>query len=548
MNVLGIFKSKLVVAAIVLLVVGVAVGMGMTGDISFSTTSEKGDFNGWNFKPEFIGPGGQEKINVASSWLSNGESEQITVQGAWAEPAWVTWDVPTWYTYRFYINGALAHESEHIPYVPPSAILPSGQYYPMQAYGYTFFGPLPDRSTLEVRMFVDMKNSIGVHSQKEVGRDGAWIRNGAGSISLVDTTHTSFEEGSRVKLLVKTGYTGGAGWPVKITPPADRPDLPVIDLGTVADFTEKIIEFPVLAGYFKEGGIPGVSNIFKATLYTPLFEYNFVQVFTIDKLANQPGTPKLTLSFSGNVATVGIVAKQTFAPVTAFVVYAYYGAPATMPSSSDTDSWITPSSGQMIAPTATGANYTGTASLTMKNQDGNVVVKVLAIDSGIRYSEPAYLQIVVEDGVIEKGGRDSIVSGLLWTTASVVCAILSLVAAFGAALIMPKGTKGSVRVGIAVVVGIIGAIATYIVASTPELALSMGTDLWACLGMLPLAARRSRSSNDFWDNHVRDVFVREGGEISDDFIGATGSASRAVKRLMDEDYIERVGNKLKWRG
>jgi hypothetical protein len=364
----------------------------------------------------------------------------------------------------------------------PNDFMPPAQYVAQQLWTYNIRGGNEvSTSQLAVTLYVQMHNVVtGAGSHKEVGFDGAYAKNGGGKIQLVGD-QGPFQEGDSAQILVDTGWAGDNAWTVFLVPPADRPDLQKTQLRSVGNDKHETFALLIKAGWFKAGGTPGVSNIYEVELWTPLFEYGFVQVIPIDFKDRAPTTPVLTVSRDGPTATVRANSAATYKPIGSFILYAWYGSADMMPSNQDAQSWITPSTG--IVKTATGGptNFSAIFTINAKNQDGTISVKVMAVDVELRYSAPSFWHLTVVNGEFKDGGKKDVDAPFMWALATIMVALIGSLLSVGAALAM-RGRKINARATVAIIGLVITAIITYIVGITPELALSMGDSVLLALG------------------------------------------------------------------
>lgn len=404
--------------------------------------------------------------HYATSHLSNADSEDITAQGQARRVDGLTPYSLEQYRYIAYYEGT------EIRSYPPNdgwldwpTVWLLNEWYFAEAWTFNVVGELVGQ--LEIKMECKM-NAVFPWSDWEgvMARDGAYLESGKGEIYVYGSQEV-FEEGDSAPIFVRTGFTNGAGWTVKLYPPPDRPDLSTTTITTMGDDAQQIVEILIQDGWFQSGGI----NIFTVELWNHLFDVGFTQIFTIDQYERMPGTPDLTYEAAGNTLTITASAESTYADITEFWVWAWYGD-FTMPSMSDGQSWIIYNQHNAASQT-TGSNYTATFTVQAKNFDGNVMIKTIARDGEGRSSEPAYLSAIVEGGSftdIEPPTKQA----FLWT--AMVYVVLFVGILLSSLLFIRSYLAGSVEMGaVWLAVGtIITIIVTYIVGVTPDLAMLLG--------------------------------------------------------------------------
>ena len=303
----------------------------------------------------------------------------------------------------------------------------SGKTYYMQSWNFNLKGNVVGE--VRVEMEVHIGYLYGDYHDR-LGYDEANLRSGAGDIHLPASQLGPFEEGQTVEIYVKTGYDPSGTWPVKVYPPADRTDLPQTGtlIKTLGDDTETYVSWTVPSGAFKVGS----SNAWKVELWNSFFSYGFDQILTIDQLDRAPLITDIAVQNNGDSMTYTVTCEQTYAALDHVTVYAWYsyGSTTMMPPTSDTESWIDYAAQYPIS------GNQATFTVTPKNMDGTIVVKVIAYDVDGRPSTPDYESIVVENGETDDDG-DPLTQNFVWTTMAVIMLALTALAIFAILIWLP---------------------------------------------------------------------------------------------------------------
>jgi hypothetical protein len=176
---------------------------------------------------------------------------------------------------------------------------------------------------------VDMDHDFG-----KMSKDGAYLKSGAAILRLGGALPDVIEEGQNVEFYMKTGFTHGTGHDVFIYPPGGKPKVTFSGNGfTGQDNFEKTCTFKIPVGWFIEGG----DNEVKIELHNRLWMESKTTFFVIDKAELAPTLVELSWNTdykSGSTVIVNALAEPnptTASPVNYFRVYAYFGAPGTLP-------------------------------------------------------------------------------------------------------------------------------------------------------------------------------------------------------------------------
>ena len=461
----AIFKGKAgaLVLTVLLLVAGMYV-FTATATVDSWTEGGIGLAHGWD------GRGTLSDTDYATSWISNADSEDITYQGEFMIDETFTFHQPTKYYYVAELNGAqLARypSTGYIDDIPQHLVWVRDKWYNLDVWTFNVKGEVVGQLKVYTVMHLD-GGFLYDNWEDEFGWDGAYLHSGRGEIFAYGDKGP-FEEGEAAQIFVRTGFTNGNGWTVKLYPPADRTDLSTQTLKTLADDDEDIISITVQSGWFKEGS----TNEFRVELWNHLFSVGFDHFFSIDDRELAPGTPTITKSWTGSTATFQISSVATYKDIDKFVVWAWYGG-RTKPSLDDGESWILYSKDYPATATIDGDTFTTTVTIEAKNKDGNVVIEVVARDPDGRNSGPAIAQLIVENGGFDDTD-DDFEQPFIFSVLVGVLMIIGIILGFAIALMLYKGgQKPTTALVVAIIIATIFIIAAVIVGYTPDMALLLG--------------------------------------------------------------------------
>jgi len=380
----GLLKNQWVLFGLIaILVIGITVGGVNLMPLTFNTEGEVQGAHAHYGKIEL------SDYNYATAWKSSGQSQLITVVPA-IKKVGVSFHDPEWYYLIATVNGVTVNRKPatgHIDFPDYGWNWDDDQWRLLDLWSFYIPGIVPDHSQLKVQMIVKLDASWPYNDwEGDFGWDGARLKSGAGLIYNYGT-QTSFEEGEKVPIYIKTGYTGiPDGWSVKLRTPDDRPDLNDEIVATYGDNDETILYITVKPGWFKVGS----TNHYEAELWNHLFQTGETYFFTLDMHERKPTTPIITFFTSGNSMVVTATSEKTYDDIQNFWVWAYYGG-LTMPSDDDTQSWIIKEQ-IYSASSGTGSNYSVSFDVDGKNFDGDIMVKVVAHD-GSRASDTGFLSM-----------------------------------------------------------------------------------------------------------------------------------------------------------
>jgi len=240
-----------------------------------------------------------------------------------------------------------------------------------------------------------------------LSKDGAYLKSGAGTVRA---TEELVEVGDSVDILVETGNIHGEGWTIKAYPPSYVGSTPEIyDAGNPLDgFSGQdnfrgYVNFDVPLDWWVIGEEDSECRV---ELFNHLWRESVTTFFTIDNKEFAPmygeDSNDMIVSVEGDFevgAKISVVLHAevnnlTQTPISHFYAYVYYGVPGTMPGFAQD---------YILDKEKYYADANGDASFSFNiGRDGNVVIRIIAIDDDGRSSEPAYYGITVypvEDGI-----------------------------------------------------------------------------------------------------------------------------------------------------
>lgn len=373
---------------VVMMIVGILIGvLAVTVSLAdFNTDGEQQEGRG------FTGTVTLTDTTFATSWMSGGQSEDITAVLSYQQTEH-TLDDPKGYRLKAYVEGSLIKQwptdgSYHI------RSMPSGTYehISLPPWVFSFEGPIVGR--LQVQMEFKIGGIFGGVYERDLGWDGAYLESGEGEV-FVDGTQRTFEEGDSVSVTVKTGFTGGEGWVLKLYPPTTRTSL--FEPRTLATLSDDRVEsFTILIedGWFQPGDV--IDSTFRIELWNHLFNVGFDEFFSVDLISRIPSKPILDVETTDVTVSITMLTERTYSDVKGFKIWAWYGT-ASKPAFADGESWI-------VLGDEINTGLTGFYSFDIKNKDGNIVIQVIAVDVDGRASQPAFHHVIVEDKEISGDG------------------------------------------------------------------------------------------------------------------------------------------------
>lgn len=417
------------------------------------------------------------KTKYATSWESEGTSEMITAQPYWKITAGISFHSMEKYLLVAYIGGQMyktyptnADIEDHDTWADDPygwVIKDEDEWNPLSSWSFEITGTYVGK--LKIQMYAFMHGTWPYPDwEGEFGWDGADLYSGKGEIFLYGSTGP-FEEGSTAKVYVSTGFTNGAGWTVKLRPPITRPELfSVKSIDTLGDDVAKLVEIPIEYGWFIEG--EREDNQFRVELWNNLFEVGFETIFAVDNLDYAPSIPIISWEIVDRNAEITVTSTAVYQNIEGFVVWAWYGS-MTMPSEDDSQDWIIHEREYPASQLDTD-NYTARFTLSPKNFDGSVVLRVSSYDTSGRSSGYAVESFKVENGSFGKGDAFSqpFIWGMLVYLVIALGIIIGLIAGYW--VYLTKGISYALIVFF-IILGIFGGIAFYI-GITPSLALIGG--------------------------------------------------------------------------
>ncbi|MDD3962245.1 MAG: hypothetical protein PHT77_10325 [Bacteroidales bacterium] len=441
-NIMAFLKKPVVILAIIVVLL-------ITVLSPFATTG--GIFDEWNTTGEteaneygITGAVTFNKANYIGSWLSNMDSETMTIQGK-LKFTNTGYELPTVGGWRY----LLYQEGNDVPiqkFPSDGYYQPGGQTsvtWDTWIYFESWSTEVKSDGTIRLKVVMEFEGGaywddgglFGFAEWKDIpgpfslGWDGAYLKSGRGEITL-SGSQGPFEEGSTATVTVRTGFTGGAGWFVKLYPPASRTDLTTTTIATLGDDVVKNVEIPIKDGYYTESLNPA-DNEFRVELWNNYFDVGFQQLFAVDSLDRIPIIVDVAEINNGDSITYTITMEATYAAIQGIKVYAWYSyGGTTMPSTADTESWV------LYDKTYTGASTVSFTVYPKSSLDGTITVKCFAFDVGGRVSEPEYMSIVVEDGKTTPGD-DPLTPEMYWSWQVIALLALAAIAFIGIINFLP---------------------------------------------------------------------------------------------------------------
>jgi hypothetical protein len=489
-----LLKNKWVaVFAIVLVFALLFVSFNSLTVVGFSTETEiiqkESDFVKVKAEVRFID---EDDHSYAAAWKSEDgsvKSEQIVWSAKW----WFWSDGDAWFGAgcRGKIDHDNAIEYRYVVRINGNnvATIPATGYYELQdvicpenAQWYSFnleTGSYYARGQQfgEIEIFLDVSfqlwhddwlNQRKVdmdHDFDWMSKDGAYLISGESTLRLGGALPDVIEEGQNVEFYVKTGFTHNTGHDIFIYPPGDKARVAFTGDGfTGQDGFEKTVKFKIPIGWFIEGG----DNEVKIELHNRLWMESKTTFFVIDKAELAPTLIELSWNTdykSGSTVIVNAVAEPnptTQSPIAYFRVYAYFGAPGTLPGTDFQAEYI-----------INGVDYpavNGAVQFTFNIPEGRgdtLSVKANAVDQAGRASIGQWksMNVINTNDPNDTGGDEggTVHYPFVWNwpaIAIVVAGILIMVALF--VFIQPIYQPSIIKIILLIIIGIITMVLAYL--------------------------------------------------------------------------------------
>jgi hypothetical protein len=492
-NPLAILKSKLAMVIVAVILIGVIASAGLLqpGDL---TSGEAYSWEGVKCSAAI------NDTTVATSWKSDGLSQSVAVVGyAKFTDRLQGCAVPKQFRWLVYVNGVqytgAGTDWANTPWTAGIGGVRFGVDVPMNTYQFTLRGTYVG----ELKVYLEVKLSFGVWPfvkdklMDKAGGDAPWdgarLESAASTLFISGNTNivgdsaytrVSYEAGDNFVAEGQTGYSGDGKWYVKMYAPADRADLANLNgkvVKQVGDDQTFTVSVTIGANWYSSTS----TNQFKLELWNNLWSTVRLLFFSIDDYALAPTAPVMKIVVDGGSATINLASNSPTAAVVKFQVMVWYGSAYAQPPSDDTGSWILHD--VMLTATATGNNYTASATFNVRDgYSGKIAVEAIAIDSGNRHSDKAVQSAIVDNGHINPPTPPKAPVLFHWTLAAILAIVLTLL--FAALAFYLNKKKPNKAMTLALIIGVMGAIITYYIGITPDLAYSMGTTTYFSLRAL----------------------------------------------------------------
>lgn len=448
MNPIVFLKKPIVLFVIAILALVIIVPWAMPSGIfdDWNTSGDTWSKRGLEFGDNF------NKADYVGSWLPNMDSETFTITGMVRYKTAITGAIFTDYRYALYVDGSSEvkdrYPSDGSWIDVPFQIGEPYEWYYLQ----TWSDEVKSNDNIRLKVVLEVKiydyfQTFTYSDPTDLAWDGAYLKSGRGEIYLPAGQLGPFEEGETVNLYVRTGFTNGAGWYVKIYPPVDNPvsGYPKT-IETISDDRQVYVHWTVPSGAFQIGS----TNEWRAELWNQYFDVGFEQLFTIDQHERAPVISSVIENINDDSVTFTVNCNMTYAALSHIIVYAWYGEGTTMPSTSDTEDWV--QYGLQYPVSGNQATFNLYPKAT--HIDGTIIVKIILADVDGRTSTPSYSSIIIDGG--EPGpGPDPLEQPFVWTTTALLLAVLIVLAIIALMFFAPVGWD--IKIIMAAVIGIAGA-------------------------------------------------------------------------------------------
>jgi hypothetical protein len=299
---------------------------------------------------------------------------------------------------------------------------------------------------------------------KVMSKDGAYLKSGDSTLRLGGALPDVIEEGQNVEFYMKTGFTHGTGHDVFIYPPGGKPKVTFSGNGfTGQDNFEKTCTFKIPVGWFIEGG----DNEVKIELHNRLWMESKTTFFVIDKAELAPTLVELSWNTdykSGSTVIVNALAEPnptTASPVNYFRVYAYFGAPGTLPGTDFQSEYI-----------INGIDYPASAGAVQfsfnipEGRGDTLSVKVNAVDMAGRASIGQWKSMNVintndpDDDGGDEGGK--VHYPFVWNVEAIIIAVIGSLACVALFIIPPFWPIAPWKIIGAIIIAILTALLCYL--------------------------------------------------------------------------------------
>lgn len=298
-----------------------------------------------------------------------------------------------------------------------------------------------------------------------MSKDGAYLKSGDSVLRLGGALPDVIEEGKNVDFYVKTGFTHSTGHDIFIYPPGDKAKVTFTGGGfTGQDNFEKTVTFKIPVGWFIEGG----DNEVKIELHNRLWMESKTTFFVIDKAELAPTLKELSWNTdykSGSAVIVNAVAEPnptTNSPIKYFRVYAYFGAPGTLPGTDFQSEYI-----------INGIDYPAVNSaiqFTFSIPEGRgdtLSVKVNAIDEAGRASIGQWksMDVINTNDPNDTGGDEggTVHYPFVWNWPAILIAAVGVILILALFVFIPPLFPPSIiKIILSLIIGIITAALTYL--------------------------------------------------------------------------------------
>jgi hypothetical protein len=482
------------IAAIILVFAMLFMSFNSLTTISFSTDTEIVEKDGYytKIKGELI-IDDEDDHCFATAWKSSDgsvKSEQIV----WATKMYMWFSGSAWFGQNivgYYVNPGNFFEYRYKVYINNVnvATFPASGYYsftkavtielkdtwvPVQLEpgSYRVLGSNFGEITVELEAAFEMGHSdmwgwkIDYKQDfAKMSKDGAYLKSGVGIVEMGGALGDVIVEGTDATFFLQTGFTHGTGWDVFIYPPGDKPRVSYRGDGFGGqDGFYKTVKFKVPIGWF----IPNGNNEVRIDLWNRLWSESQTTFFVIDKAELAPTLTSLTWNtdyVGGSPVIVNAVAEPnptTLSPIIKFHIYAYFGAPGTLPGSGFATEFII--NGVDYPATANAVQFTFTIP---EGRGDTLSVKVVAIDATGRASDGQWksMNVINTNDPNDTGGDQTGNPSypFMWNIEAIIIAIIGILSIVGIFLLLPPMYPPDMKkIIIMTIIGIITAVLVYL--------------------------------------------------------------------------------------